>query len=52
MSALAMPTYDQLMQPTIDALRRLQSRGTGRQIYAEVIDALNLPLEIAPCQPL
>ena len=41
-----MPTYDQMMQPTMDALRALDGQASGSQIAEHVIAGLQLPAEI------
>ena len=46
MTTLAVPTYDQFMQPTIDALHALGGQATNRQIYEWIIGQLGLPDEI------
>ncbi len=46
MTTLAVPTYDQLMQPTIDALHAFDGKATNLQIYEWVMEQLNLPDEI------
>lgn len=45
MSTYNGPTYDQLMQPTLDALHALGGVATNQQIYEWVIERLNLPQE-------
>jgi restriction system protein len=46
MPMTTMPTYDQLMQPTLTALHALGGQATNQQIYEWVIEHLQLPLEI------
>jgi restriction system protein len=41
-----MPTYDEMMQPTLDALHLLGGEGTNEQILHRVIEQLNLPEEV------
>lgn len=40
------PTFDQLMNPTLKALRELGGSGTKQEIYEKVIEILKLPDEI------
>jgi restriction system protein len=40
------PTFDQLMNPTLEALRELGGSGTKQEIYEKVIEVLKLPDEI------
>ena len=40
------PTYDQFMQPTMDALHALGGQATNQQIYEWVMSELSLPAEI------
>ena len=47
MSTASTPTYEQMMQPTLDALHALGGQGTNADIDAFVIQALELPPEIA-----
>ena len=42
-----MPTYNQMMQPTMDALRALDGQASGAQIAEHVIASLQLPPGIA-----
>lgn len=41
-----MPSYDEMMQPTLDALHRLGGGATSEQILQEVVAQLALPEEI------
>jgi restriction system protein len=51
MATFAGPTYDQLMQPTLDALHALGGQATNLQIYEKIIGQLiNLP-EVVLKQP-
>jgi restriction system protein len=46
MTTNVLPTYDQLMQPTINALHALDGQATNQQIYEWVISRLNPPQDI------
>lgn len=47
MPSLAMPAYDTLMQPTLDALRACGGQATNEEIAAQVIQTQALPPEVA-----
>jgi restriction system protein len=44
---MSVPSYDQLMKPTMDALRALGGSASGADILQHVLRALGLPQEIA-----
>src|SRR4051812_26974418 len=46
MTISAVPTHDQFMQPTLDALHALGGQATNVQIHAWVIGQLDLPDEV------
>lgn len=46
MTSVAMPTFDELMNPLLQALRQLGGSGSIEEIYAKTVELLGLPDDI------